>query len=1004
MRALKVPNVSRSITRFSLKFPGVVFAIVSVLIILSFYGISRLKIDNDLMHWLPESDKYVKIFKEVDEKFGSSEVGLILVKRKNGDIFDPAFLSSLRKVLDEVKNIEGVNNVVSILNYMDIKSEGGTVEISDLIPPGSESDPEFLQRLRRYVLEEKKDFFVSRIVSADGSSTLVQIDFSRDYPIDVLAQKVKEEFLEKASRVGLLSDAKVEFSGFPFVQIVVSENIKRDMARLIPIIVVLVVAVLFFVFRNARGVVLPLVVVSLSTLFAMGWVALVGEKLDMALEILPVLIVALGVDYTIHFYHHFVHLRGEVSSSEEASLLTVEKIGVALFLAFITTFIGFSSFLTSDMHIIRKFGIFSGVGIFFVYILTVSFMPAVLKLLPLHKKEITKEGVSFVSGLSHSLARFVTNNSRKIVLAAFVMLFAGIISFFFIRTEINFINYFPRSSPVRKAHAIIEKDFSGSLNYMLYLRGDMRTPAAFRELLRASAWMKSLERGARPVSMAYFLMELNHHMSGKWALPETTDEMENLLFFFEGNRQINSMWDDRAALARVFLKGSSTAFSKMIYRTGLKFTPVLSGKYFYVSRAQVGDELVSKYNLKEASDIVYYVLLPYVKGHDFVLSYSMDNFLGRFFKRKQYEEIMDYRGKFYSAVESALASVAGLPIELDPEELSISVKKYLVDEMGYSVSWASCRKFASMVSSGTSIEKSVGESFRGIPVEDMEMLIEDLRVFMKDYIGKKKVASGIALLKKNLSSYVVEGWNSVDEEALNYVRSAMWILLSDYAVIPASSGEPSLSAYPVISIRAEQTGLPPIFAKAVSRVNRSLASSFSLTFLLIFLILLLNFGKFKDALLGMSAIIFAVMLSFVIMAIFGIPLTPQTAFVAAVTIGLGIDYTIHFSTRYRRELLEHGDASSGDALEITFRETGAAMLSSAATDVMGFLVLLLASILPLREFGILQSFTIAASAVGALTILPAFLLVFKGFRLKNIVNTVSALRSSVAKNTSKSGR
>ncbi len=983
MKNLKLPDVSRAITAFSLKFPWLVFLGVAVLTVLSLYGVSRLKIDNDLMHWLPENDRYVKIFKEVDEKFGSSEIGFILVRKRNGDVFDPSFLSALRLLVNRVKSVEGVNDVVSLVNYMDIKLEDGTVEVAELVPEGMESDPSFVARLRNYVLNERRDFFVSRVISSDGKTLLVQVDFSRNYPVDSTAKKVKEAFLKEVSRLGLSKNCEIGFSGFPFAQLDATETVKKDMARLISIIVFFVVAVLFFVFRSPRGVLFPFLVVVLATLFSMGFIAAIGEKLDMALEVLPVLIVALGVDYAIHFYHHFVHLRREDLDAGKVSLLTVEKVGMALFLAFITTFISFSSFLTSDMHIIRKFGVFSALGILFVYLLTVSLLPALLKVLPPHRKEITKEGIAFVGRLAHSLALFVKRNSRKIVFASFVFVAIGALSFFFVRTEINFINYFPENSPLRKSYRMVERDFSGSLSYMLYFEGNMRSPAGFRELLKASAWMKSLERGARPVSMAYLLMELNHYMSGKWALPETTEEMENLLFFFEGNEQVSKLWKNDAALTTVFLKGTSSAFAKMIYRRGLSFLPTLNGEYLYVSEDSLDDpELVFRYNKKDATSIVYNVLLPYTKDFEFTVSYAMDDFLRKFLKRKKYLSVMKFRKEFRSAVESSMEEIYRLDVRLDPEDLASRVEDYLVGEMGYPVSPFACKKFAQLYCSGYDVAPAVKMAFGGLSEEEVSMIEEDLMVFVRDYTRAKRVENGILLLQRNLESYLNFAWDELDGETINYIKSALWILFSDHALVPsvAISGYENSpwASSSKFTFRAEQTGLPPIFSRAISRVNGSLVSSFSLTLLLIFLILLLNFASFKDAFLGMSAIITAVMLNFFMMVLIGIPLTPQTAFVSAVTIGLGIDYTIHFSSRYRRELLSDPE----NALENTFRETGSAMLSSAATDVVGFLVLLLATLLPVRQFGLLLAFTIAVSAVGALTILPAFLSVFKGFSLK----------------------
>lgn len=113
------------------------------------------------------------------------------------------------------------------------------------------------------------------------------------------------------------------------------------------------------------------------------------------------------------------------------------------------------------------------------------------------------------------------------------------------------------------------------------------------------------------------------------------------------------------------------------------------------------------------------------------------------------------------------------------------------------------------------------------------------------------------------------------------------------------------------------------------------------------------------------------------MVLSGIPLGPVTATLAAVVIGIGVDYTIHITHRFlefRREGL-----STDDAIESTLSTTGAALVVSALTTGLGFSVLLLSSLIPFQQFGALTIVAVIGSALVSVTVLPSLLVLWERF-------------------------
>ncbi len=105
------------------------------------------------------------------------------------------------------------------------------------------------------------------------------------------------------------------------------------------------------------------------------------------------------------------------------------------------------------------------------------------------------------------------------------------------------------------------------------------------------------------------------------------------------------------------------------------------------------------------------------------------------------------------------------------------------------------------------------------------------------------------------------------------------------------------------------------------------------------------------------------------------PLDVATLMVSAVAIGIGVDYAIHFISRFRREYQINRDAER--ALEATIRTTGRAITYNALSVALGFVILAVASFKGVRSFGLLVAMTMVVSALSALTVIPAILVTCK---------------------------
>jgi predicted RND superfamily exporter protein len=143
----------------------------------------------------------------------------------------------------------------------------------------------------------------------------------------------------------------------------------------------------------------------------------------------------------------------------------------------------------------------------------------------------------------------------------------------------------------------------------------------------------------------------------------------------------------------------------------------------------------------------------------------------------------------------------------------------------------------------------------------------------------------------------------------------------------------------------------------------------------VFIIVALSNKSLIAGCIGIAPLSISLLLNFAVMGFAGIKLHLGTSMVASVSVGIGIDYTIHCLEAYKREY--RASAGGGDFLRRTFISSGKAIIINAVSVGAGFAVLLFSRFTMLADLGLLIAITMFSSALISLTVLPALLAVFK---------------------------
>ena len=167
------------------------------------------------------------------------------------------------------------------------------------------------------------------------------------------------------------------------------------------------------------------------------------------------------------------------------------------------------------------------------------------------------------------------------------------------------------------------------------------------------------------------------------------------------------------------------------------------------------------------------------------------------------------------------------------------------------------------------------------------------------------------------------------------------------------------------------TGISVLYNNVLQSLFRSQILTLGTVFICILIMLTILFRSLKLAFIGTLPNIFTALFVLGLMGIFGIPLDIMTITIAAITIGIGVDYAIHYIHRYKKEFAESND--NYQAIHASQTTVGKALYFTSITITLGFVTLVLSNFVPSIYFGMLTSIAMLVSLFATFSIIPLLL-------------------------------
>ncbi|KAA3640313.1 MAG: hypothetical protein DWP92_03260 [Armatimonadetes bacterium] len=219
-----------------------------------------------------------------------------------------------------------------------------------------------------------------------------------------------------------------------------------------------------------------------------------GDQSQMV-QILPILLIGLGVDYSIHMTSRYRQELAGGRSVDAAMSTAIRTVGVALILATLTTAVGFLTNVTSSIPALAEFGELAAVGIASSFLLMLSFVPAVRELLD---RKAEKAGTIDLDGLENGDSRMLPKAIGKLavlprrfavgtLIVALALAGIGAFGMTKLSTEFSFLDFVPTTSPLRDTAVTVDQDFNFPETTSVLVKGDLTAGSSWNAMFASYA-------------------------------------------------------------------------------------------------------------------------------------------------------------------------------------------------------------------------------------------------------------------------------------------------------------------------------------------------------------------------------------------------------------------------------------------------------------------------------------------------------------------------------------
>lgn len=467
---------------------------IGVLLLTVFMGYeaSKMQLSYEFAKILPDTDSTFIEYQNFKKKFG--EDGNVMVMGfADKDLFQLEKFKDWAKLNNDLKNIQGVKAIMSLPTaYKLVKND--SLEKFDFVPliQNPITSQKEVDSLKNEFLN--MPFYEGIIYNKESGANLVAITFTKKDLDSKRRLDMVKEIKELGDAFSKKHNTEMHYSGMPYIRSQLMTKVRAEMTLFLILAVIVTAIILWMFFRSFTTVFFSLIVVVIGVAWSIGIMYLFGYKITVLSGLIAPLIMVIGLPNCIFLINKYQSEFVAHGNKIKALARSIETIGVTLFLANITTAIGFGVLYFTKSSMLVEFGVVAAISVMATYVITLILIPVILNYLPTPKAKHTKhqEGKRINKTLD-VIDHLVQNNRKGIYLTTSIITAISLWGMTFIDMNGYVVDDLPEKDPVYVDLSFFETNFKGVLPFEISV--DTKAPKGiFANNARAIYKIKLLQK------------------------------------------------------------------------------------------------------------------------------------------------------------------------------------------------------------------------------------------------------------------------------------------------------------------------------------------------------------------------------------------------------------------------------------------------------------------------------------------------------------------------------
>lgn len=492
--------------------------------------------DYSLENFLPADDPTIQTWRDFADRYEPDDL-IIVVGTDVDNVFDGETLGLIRTWTEALAAIDGVEEVISPINYASLRAEGGSISVQPIIGSKFTAHPDSLAAYRAAMLADEGAVGFVINPEANAVALFVKVDPELNN-YDARQIILGHIYYVLETRGG---QYEFHYSGFPYIRNAYVNLLRLETVRYVFLSSLVVLLALLWLFRSVRGVVLPLVTVYLGVAVTVAIQMLFRAPIDVLSSTIAAIILVVGVADSIHLLVKYFNGLSEGLSKREAVRKMVVRLGAATFMTSLTTAIGFGTLATSAVVPMKRFGLFTAVGVLITFVISLVLITVVLLWTPEPKtKQIERLGRGRLDGWLRRLDGFVERRARAIVFAAFALTAVSVVAATQLRINTYINDEMGPKTDVYQHLVWFESRLTTPWQFEVLLTGEPDTfkdPARLHQAEAVANYLEARPEIRRVVTVTDLLARLNQALHGDSTIyhriPDEPDLAAQQLFLLE---------------------------------------------------------------------------------------------------------------------------------------------------------------------------------------------------------------------------------------------------------------------------------------------------------------------------------------------------------------------------------------------------------------------------------------------------------------------------------------